>query len=95
MQVENQLTAAALHIEVQLVARSLDTLVSGNGCSLEDDLGDHLPILFREIVDTPDMSPGNEKQVDGRLGMDVFERHEDIILVGKFGRFFTADNLTK
>ena len=95
MQVENQLATTTLHIELQFVARSFDTLISGNGRGLEDDLRDHLAVIFREVVNTPDMSPGNEEQVNRRLGMDVFECHEGIVLVGKIGRLFVINDLTK
>ena len=53
------------------------------------------PVGFFDAVDRLDMASRHEKNVHGRLGVDVFERDELVILKDDLARELSLDDLAK
>ena len=54
-----------------------------------------LPFVIVQIVDAPDMLFGYDQQMNRRMGIDVLEHHDLVILEQKMSRRLTAHDLAK
>ena len=61
----------------------------------EDEFGNHRTVFIGQIVDTPDVIPGNQEYVDRRLRMDILKSDDRLTLVNELGGFFTPDDLAE
>jgi hypothetical protein len=78
MQVEmkNELPAATLYIKDQFIPRLCDSLVFRDFLGSQYKVGYYRAILIREIINTPYMSFGNQKDMYRRVRLDVLECHD-------------------
>ena len=72
MQVENDLAAAPLDVEQQLVSGLGDSRCNGRLFSGQDHLGDDPMVIGRQFVDAANVFARHDQQVHRRVGMDIF-----------------------
>ena len=69
-------------------------IVSDLACNLVD-MADQFIIGSRQIQRRTDMLPGYDQEMVGRLGVDILDDDDLIILVNKFSRDFPGYNFTE
>ena len=67
------LSPSPFHVKDQLVTGLGDTHFSCDLFCSHKHVRNHGPIILCEVINAPDMSLGKNKNVDGRLGILVFE----------------------
>ena len=90
----NALTAVLADVGDDAVAifKSCDLGDLGDG---GEDGGNKVGGLVRHLVSGCDVRFGNDENVDGRLGRDVVEGVDGLVLIDFFGGDHTLDDLTK
>ena len=95
MEVKNDLAAAPLHIEKQLVTRPGDSLFARYPDRFPDHLRKNARIRIRQVIEAPDVFLRNYKEVNWSTRMDIPEHYKKLISVEEFSGFFTSDNFTE
>jgi hypothetical protein len=63
--------------------------------SPEKNLRNDGSVILGKVIDAPDMVLGKNENVNGCLGVLVFESHHRIVLIYEVSRFLTLYNLAK
>jgi hypothetical protein len=95
MEVENVLPATSFHVEYQFIAGAMDSQFLRDLLCPQDEFRNHGAVFIGQVVDTPDVILGHQKDVNRRMGFDVFKGNDRFSLVDKVGRFFTPDDLAE
>ena len=95
MEVKNVLPATSLYVEYQLVAGVMDSQFLCDFLCPEDELRNHRAVAIGQVVDTPDVIFGDQKDVNRRMGFDVFKGDDGFPLVDNLCGFFTPDDLAE
>ncbi len=84
MKMKHRLAGALPVIDYHPVALSIESFVLSNFSRGEEQMPDEFPIRFGHAVDVGNMLFGNDERVHRRLGIDILERGNGIILVDDF-----------
>jgi hypothetical protein len=95
MQMKNNLPAAPLNVEKQFVSRIRYAYITGRFFAPQDEFRYNCRFFFRNLVDTSDMLFRYDEKMNRSMGMDIFEHHQHVVLVQKFSRLFSLNDLTK
>ena len=82
---KDALPASPFHIEHQFITGFVDTPLLGYITSGYDHSGNDLSILVDQVVNTADVSSGNDQIVDWGVGIDVFENDQMIVFIQEPG----------
>ncbi len=69
-------------------------IVGDLACDLVD-MADEFIVGSRQIQRRTDMLPGYDQEMVGRLGVDVFDDDDLIVLVNKLSRYFSGYDFTE
>lgn len=95
MEMEDNLSAAPFHIKQQLISRVSNRMLLGHLLGHENHIGYDIFIVICQLIDASDMSYGNNKYVDGCVGMNIPEGHHRFPLIDKISRLIPLNDLTK
>jgi hypothetical protein len=95
MQVKNHLPAAFFNIKKKLVSGGIHILLLSHLSGCHDHFRQDGMVGFDEIVDAPDMPFGNNQQMHGRMGVNVPENHQVVILIKKVGIDLAVGDFTE
>jgi hypothetical protein len=95
MEVEDVLPATSFHVEYQFIAGVMDSQFLCDFLCPEDEFRNHGAVFIGQVVDTPDVILGHQKDVNRRMGFDVSKGNDRFPLVDNLCRFFTPDDLAE
>ena len=95
VKMEDDLSSTPFNIEEQFISRFGNSLFLRRFPGPPDHFGKEPLILFRQIIEAPDMFLGNDEEMDRGMGMNVLKDDEGIILIDDPRRFVSLNDLTE
>jgi hypothetical protein len=95
MQVKYYLPRAALYVNQQFVPGAIDRHLFCDVPRLHKHMGDNRKILFGQVVDTPYVFEGYNKQMDRCVGVNIIENDYQFVPVNDVGIPTPGNNLAK
>ncbi len=95
MKMENGLACPASVVDHHSVALSIKASVFCNFSCGKEEVTDKLSVVFGHALNIGNVLFGDDKRVDGSLGVDVFKGGNRIILVDDFRRDFFFDDFAE
>ena len=92
---EHGLSGAAAVIDDHAIAVGIETFFLCDFFRGQEKMPDEVLVGRGRAVDLGDVLPGNDEDVDGRLGTDVLEGGHELVLVHDIGRDLSLDDLTE